>query len=130
MSDGRHFTSYEPNNALNSKVRYEFGLATGSEYRKYLTQNAIKLMNENSKVAWKENGCGPCKNLCLGIDETNRPGNSTEFDQKSCIPPDNFLQYTGEDGTTYPMYQPEFTRPAVPSGAILSKDPKRTFYDS
>jgi|TARA_B100000965_G_C19603538_1_gene764613 hypothetical protein len=130
MSDGRHFTSYEPNNALNSKVRYELGLATGSEYRKYLTQNAIKLMNENSKVAWKENGCGPCKNLCLGIDETNRPGNSTEFDQKSCIPPDNFLQYTGEDGTTYPMYQPEFTRPAVPSGAILSKDPKRTFYDS
>ena len=130
MSDGRHFTSYEPNNALNSKVRYELGLATGSEYRKYLTQNAIKLMNENSKVAWKENGCGPCKNLCLGIDETNRPGKSTEFDQKSCIPPDNFLQYTGEDGTTYPMYQPEFTRPAVPSGAILSKDPKRTFYDS
>ena len=106
------------------------GLATGSEYRKYLTKNAITLMNDNSKVAWKDNGCGPCKNLCLGIDETNRPGNSTEFDPKSCIPSDNFLQYTGEDGGVYPMYQPEFTRPAIPSGAILKKDKKTTFYDS
>tara|TARA_B100001094_G_scaffold253438_1_gene251839 strand:- start:7467 stop:7835 length:369 start_codon:yes stop_codon:yes gene_type:complete len=121
MSDGRHFTSYEPNNSLNSKVRYEMGLVTGAEYRAYLTKHATKLMQSNSKAAWKENGCGPCKNLCLGIDETKRPGNSTEFVQKSCIPPDNFLQYTGVDGSSYPMYDPDFSRPAIPSGAILGK---------
>ena len=121
MSDGRHFTSYEPNNSLNSKVRYEMGLVTGAEYRAYLTKHATKLMQSNSKAAWKENGCGPCKNLCLGIDETKRPGNSTEFVQKSCIPPDNFLQYTGVDGSSYPMYDPDFSRPAIASGAILGK---------
>ena len=59
MSDGRHFTSYEPNNSLNSKVRYEMGLVTGAEYRAYLTKHATKLMQANSKAAWKENGCGP-----------------------------------------------------------------------
>ena len=121
MSDGRHFTSYEPNNSLNSHVRYEMGLVTGAEYRAYLTKHATKLMQANSKAAWKENGCGPCKNLCLGIDETKRPGNSTEFEKNSCIPPDNFLQYTGIDGSSYPMYDPDFNRPAIPSGAILGK---------
>ena len=64
------------------------------------------------------------KNLCLGIDDTRRPGNSTEFDINSCIPPGDFLQYTGTDGTQYPMYQPKFTRVAVPSGAVLD-EPKK-----
>ena len=46
MSDGRHFTSYEPNNSLNSKIRYEMGLVTGAEYRAYLTKHATKLMRQ------------------------------------------------------------------------------------
>tara|TARA_B100001094_G_scaffold324707_1_gene377735 strand:- start:2577 stop:2951 length:375 start_codon:yes stop_codon:yes gene_type:complete len=120
MADGRHFTNYEANNTLNSKVRYENNLVTGSDYRSYLTQNAVKLMNMNSQEAWAANGCGPCKNLCLGIDESKRPGNSTQFDANSCIPPDNFQQYTGSDPNSLPMNQPEFTRVAIPSGAVLT----------
>ncbi len=120
MADGRHFTNYEANNTLNSKVRYENNLVTGSDYRSYLTKNAVKLMNMNSQEAWAANGCGPCKNLCLGIDESKRPGNSTQFDANSCIPPDNFQQYTGSDPNSLPMNQPEFTRVAIPSGAVLT----------
>ncbi len=124
MADGRHFTNYQANNTLNSKVRYENNLVTGSDYRSYLTQNAVKLMNMNSKEAWAANGCGPCKNLCLGIDESKRPGNSTQFDANSCIPPDNFQQYTGSDPNSLPMNQPEFTRVAIPSGAVLTPPKK------
>tara|TARA_B100001996_G_scaffold377686_1_gene360688 strand:- start:5369 stop:5743 length:375 start_codon:yes stop_codon:yes gene_type:complete len=124
MADGRHFTNYEANNSLNSKVRYENNLVTGADYRSYLTQNAVKLMNMNSQEAWAANGCGPCKNLCLGIDESKRPGNSTQFDANSCIPPDNFQQYTGSDPKQLPMNQPEFTRVAIPSGAVLTPPKK------
>ncbi len=76
-------------------------------------------MNNNSSGAWKRNGCGPCKNLCLGIDHTKRPGNSTEFNVNSCIPPADYFRYVGSDGTMKPKYNPKFTRPSVPSGAIL-----------
>ena len=124
MADGRHFTNYEANNSLNSKVRYENNLVTGADYRSYLTENAVKLMNTNSQQAWAANGCGPCKNLCLGIDESKRPGNSTQFDANSCIPPDNFQQYTGSDPNQLPMNQPEFTRVAIPSGAVLTPPKK------
>tara|TARA_B100001250_G_scaffold300307_1_gene262001 strand:+ start:2543 stop:2962 length:420 start_codon:yes stop_codon:yes gene_type:complete len=124
MADGRHFTNYEANNSLNSKVRYENNLVTGADYRSYLTQNAVKLMNMNSQEAWAANGCGPCKNLCLGIDESKRPGNSTQFEANSCIPPDNFQQYTGSDPKQLPMNQPEFTRVAIPSGAVLTPPKK------
>ena len=81
-------------------------------------------MNMNSQEAWAANGCGPCKNLCLGIDESKRPGNSTQFEANSCIPPDNFQQYTGSDPKQLPMNQPEFTRVAIPSGAVLTPPKK------
>ena len=119
MDDGRHFTDYRANNFINSDVRYGQGILTGSHYRQFLTRNAVKLMNNNSSAAWKLNGCGPCKNLCLGIDATKRPGNSTEFNENSCIPPADYFRYVGTDGTKQPVSNPSFARPSVPSGAIL-----------
>ena len=72
----------------------------------------------NSQEAWAANGCGPCKNLCLGIDNTERPGNSTQFNENSCIPPADFFRYVGTDGTK--NNAPEFAaaRPSVPSGHV------------
>tara|TARA_Y100000389_G_scaffold204789_1_gene259685 strand:+ start:12821 stop:13216 length:396 start_codon:yes stop_codon:yes gene_type:complete len=115
MDDGRHFTDYRPNYYLNSEARIENGISSGCDYRSFLTHNAVKLMNMNSQSAWKRNGCGPCKNLCLGIDESKRPGNSTIFDTNSCIPPAEFFKYVGTDGTS----EASFTRATVPSGFIL-----------
>lgn len=124
MSDGRHFTDYRPNYYLNSDVRVINNIASGCGYRSFLTHNAVKLMNQNSQEAWKRNGCGPCKNLCLGIDETERPGNSTIFDPNSCIPPADYFRYVGSDGTMKPAHNPPFKRAAVPSGSLLPEMPR------
>ncbi len=121
MDDARAFTDYRANTAVGSAARYENGLVTGAQYREYLTKNAVKLMNKNSTAAWEKVGCKPCKNLCLGIDESARPGNSTHFAENSCIPPAEFYKYVGTDGVHYPMLQPEFSRPAVPSGFDMTK---------
>ena len=121
MDDGRHFTDYRPNTFINSSERYSNGIVTGEDYREYLQNNAVKIMNSNSQESWKINGCGPCKNLCLGIDETNRPGNSTQYVEKSCIPPADVFKYMGSDGKDYASYQPEFKRAMIPSGALLDK---------
>ena len=123
MDDGRHFTDYRANTFINSNLRYANGMLCGPDYREYLQQNANKLMNNNSQEAWRRNGCGPCKNLCLGIDETKRPGNSSEFSSESCVPPEDVFRYQGFDGTSeYASYQPVFKRPMVPSGAVLKND--------
>ena len=118
MDDGRHFTDYRANTHINSDVRYNQGILSGAQYRQFLTQNAVKLMNSNSEDAWSRNGCGPCKNLCLGIDQTNRPGNSTQFNENSCIPPADYFRYVGTDGTN--QFAPKFasSRPSVPSGHV------------
>lgn len=46
MHDGRAFTHYEPNCALNAHLSKNNKSANTHEYRKYLQQNAIKLMKE------------------------------------------------------------------------------------
>jgi hypothetical protein len=127
MNDGRHFTDYRPNGFVNSNIRAANEISEGVDYRMFLTNNAVHLMNDNSQTAWKRNGCGPCKNLCLGIDESTRPGNSTEYDQNSCLTPADYFRYVGTDGTSFPMYQPKFTRAAIPSGAILPEVPRGYF---
>jgi hypothetical protein len=116
MDDSRAFTDYRANDAVTSAIRYKEGIVTGADYREYLTKNAVKLMNINSQEAWGRVGCKPCKNLCLGIDQTEREGNSTHFAENSCIPPADFYKYVGTDGVHYPMLEPNFTRSAVPSG--------------
>lgn len=119
MSDQRAFTDFRSNQYINCSARYENGLCTGADYRAWLTHNAVKLMNDNSEAAWAKNGCKPCKNLCLGIDESKRPGNSSNFDANTCIPPPEFYKYVGFDGTHYPMLKTGFNRPSVPSGNIM-----------
>lgn len=99
MSDGRNFTDYRANTHIYSDIRYKKGIVSGYDYREYLTQNAVKLMNDNSKKAWHVNGCGPCKNLCLGIDDSKRAGNSTEFNTTSCIPPASYYDFSGLSAT-------------------------------
>ena len=119
MDDGRHFTDYRPNYELNSDIRCNTRQLTGAEYRQHLISNGVKLMNSNSEKAWSVNGCGPCKNLCLGIDETYRPGNSSDPNLEQCIPPHEFFNYASVDGKNYAIYDPPHKRQTVPGGAIL-----------
>lgn len=123
MNDGRHFTDYRANDYLNSSIRYSCNKISSSDYRSFLTHNAVELMNKNSDSAWKRNGCGPCKNMCLGIDETQQGGIRTYTDHTACIPPTDFLRYVGADGTV-PSFEPAFGRVAIPSGAVLPEGPR------
>ena len=79
-------------------------------------------MKMNSEIAWKQNGCGPCKNLCLGIDET-REGNSSQIDFSKCIPPKDYVRYNG----AVPVSTPVIQRPVVPSGATLASSANSKF---
>lgn len=59
MADGRHFTQYSATCGSYNELRAVNGLATSYETRKYLMENAEKLMSENMQYALNKNAC-PC----------------------------------------------------------------------
>lgn len=61
MDDARHFTDYRPNCYVNNIIRANNKLMNSFEYRKFLTDNANKLMEMNRTYACQKNCCGPCK---------------------------------------------------------------------
>lgn len=115
MDDGRHFTDYRSSCYSNALFGYEKQIECSHDYRTFLTQNALKIMKSNTESAWKKNGIGPCKNLCLGINEM-RPGNSTPDNFENCIPPQDYMRYNGALPTKTPVLH---TRKSVPSGMPL-----------
>jgi hypothetical protein len=115
MSDGRAFTDYRSSCRLNSLFRKSNNIIASHEYRMHLTHNATDLINSNSVSAWNVNGCDTCKNLCLGTDETVRPGNSTPVNFSNCIPPSDYLRYNG----AIPVKGNVLKRSVVPSGGSL-----------
>jgi hypothetical protein len=116
MSDGRAFTNYNSSCRLHATFRKRNNIKGSHDFRMHLTHNAVKLMNSNSQGAWNLNGCDTCKNLCLGTDQTIRPGNSTPVNFSSCIPPADYLRYNG----AIPSKGEVLKRSVVPSGGALS----------
>ena len=58
MDDGRHFTNYCNNTSMNVKIRKDNNLKKDSNaYRKYLIENAEKLMKKNKEDMNKINSC-------------------------------------------------------------------------
>ena len=60
MDDGRHFTDYAPNCYVNNILRTNNQVYNSFQYRKFLTENADKLMDMNRTYACQKNCCGPC----------------------------------------------------------------------
>ena len=112
MSDSRIFTDYSSSCSSNLLFKNRNNLRCSHDYRMFLTNNAVKLMQGNSKNAWDINGC----NLCLGTDQTIRPGNSTPANFSNCIPPADYLRYNG----AIPVKGNVLNRNVQPSGASLS----------
>ena len=54
MNDGRCFTSYMPNDILNSQIKQKLNIKTDHEYRKYLQNNAETIMKNMSKVCFSD----------------------------------------------------------------------------
>jgi len=57
MSDGRLFTDYNPNAVLNKQILQINNIKSNEDYRKYLTNNAQNIMNQNLETSTFENNC-------------------------------------------------------------------------
>lgn len=61
MADGRHFTDYSPRCVLNNSiVNSTNGLMNSYDYRRYLQQNAEKIMEDLQKERYEQTVCVPC----------------------------------------------------------------------
>ena len=78
MDDGRHFTDYRPNCHVNNLIRSNNSITTSFQNRKFLTNNAKKLMDLNRTYACQKNCCGPCK------EPYNQGTMTPEQSRKSC----------------------------------------------
>ena len=57
MDDGRAVTaSYQPESVINQHIIHKNNIQSNWEYRKYLTENATKIMEMNSREAFNDNG--------------------------------------------------------------------------
>jgi len=61
MADGRHFTDYRPSCHINNIIRTGNNVLNSFQYRNFLTNNAVELMDLNRNYACQKNCCGPCK---------------------------------------------------------------------
>ena len=65
MADGRHFTDFRPNCALNNGLRVQNKLVNSYEYRMFLTRNAEDIMSVNGQYAMDKNACKTCDQTML-----------------------------------------------------------------
>ncbi len=68
MSDGRHFTDYRPSCHVNDLLRADNAISNSFQFRKFLQENAVTLMNKNREVACAKNCCSPCATSKLGVE--------------------------------------------------------------
>ena len=55
LSDGRLFTNYTPDALENNNIKKTNSIKTNSQYREYLTKNAISIMKTNFNTMTLEN---------------------------------------------------------------------------
>jgi len=56
MADGRNFASWQPESAVNDKIRQQENITTSWQYRQFLTNNATNIMKINTQEACGELG--------------------------------------------------------------------------
>jgi hypothetical protein len=85
MQDGRLYSSYQPEAVINNTIRHNENIKTNWQYRKYLTDNAVEIMNANIHNYCNETGlpdhydtmATPSSNVPYmfnNIYDNNRPG--------------------------------------------------------
>ena len=62
MADGRHFTDYRPNCLVNGLLQKHNNTNTNQKYRKFLADNANKLIDLNWTYACQKNCSGDLNN--------------------------------------------------------------------
>jgi hypothetical protein len=66
MNDGRNYSSWQPDALVNERIQNQEGIKTNWNYRQYLQQNALKIMQYNNSEACYD----------LGLDQHVQTGNT------------------------------------------------------
>jgi len=59
MNDGRNYSSWQPDAVINQRIQKKEGITNNWNYRQYLQQNGLQIMNYNNKEACYELGLDP-----------------------------------------------------------------------
>ena len=59
MADGRNFAQWQPDAAVNNRIQQKEGITNNWNYRQYLQQNGLQIMNYNTTEACYELGLDP-----------------------------------------------------------------------
>ena len=75
MADGRNYTTWQPGAVINEKIRENNDIKYNWDYRTFLQNNALKIMQSNSVSAC--NNCGSCPPVYIGnqnpVSQSNVP---------------------------------------------------------
>ena len=56
MSDGRSFSSWQPEAVVNKRIQENAGITSNWQYRQYMQQNGVQIMKFNSVQAEHDGG--------------------------------------------------------------------------
>ena len=59
MSDGRNYSSWQPDAVVNDRIQSKEGIQNNWQYRQYLQKHGIQIMNYNSNEACYDLGLDP-----------------------------------------------------------------------
>jgi hypothetical protein len=59
MNDGRNYATWQPDAIINQRIQRQEGITNNWNYRKYLQQNGLQIMNYNNVEACYELGLDP-----------------------------------------------------------------------
>jgi hypothetical protein len=85
MSDGRNYATWQPDAVINEKIQKKEGIKNNWEYRKFLQNNGLKLINYNNEETCYAVGLNPHYNTNTtpssnvpytfkGTFDTSKPG--------------------------------------------------------
>ena len=102
MSDGRHYSNYDPSCKANNELRGSLGIKNNYQYRQWLISNGNAVQRQNKKAACNE--CSQC------VQEAAQAPPQQKYLFKNCA--DNSTPYGYEGSDLKNLY---FTRQALQS---------------
>jgi hypothetical protein len=113
MSDGRNYATWQPGAVINKNIRESQGITTNWQYRKYLTENADKIIKTNQLDA-----CDQCSSCPTRNGNDINIGN-TPFLYESCS--DTAQPYGYENSDLKNMYLSEYQLQCRMSTPVLTQ---------
>jgi len=79
MNDGRNYASWQPDAVINQRIQKQEKLRSNWEYRQYLQNNGLKIMNYNNVEACYDLGLDP------HVQTGKTPSNNVPYTFKSAF---------------------------------------------